>query len=299
MDNPVLDVSVRLLAVLALVLANGFFVAAEFAHHLGAQDADRSAARRRQPHGAPGAARARESRSVHRRHAARHHDGQPGARLDRRARARVAARAAAATAARADLRRDGPHDRGRDRVHRSSPLCTSCSASSRRRPSRCSIPSRSSLVVAKPTELFLRVFHPFIRALNGMGWAVVRMFGMKAASGHGVRAFRGRAEDAGDGEPAGGRARRGRGADAPPRVSLRRVHGGRNDGAAHRDDGGEGGRHDQRGRRPRLARAAHEPARLSRRARRHRRHHAGARSRFARWRRRQPTSASRPSPAKR
>jgi CBS domain containing-hemolysin-like protein len=31
MDNPVLDVSIRLLAVLALVLANGFFVAAEFA----------------------------------------------------------------------------------------------------------------------------------------------------------------------------------------------------------------------------------------------------------------------------
>ena len=31
MDSPVLDVSIRLLAVLALVLANGFFVAAEFA----------------------------------------------------------------------------------------------------------------------------------------------------------------------------------------------------------------------------------------------------------------------------
>ena len=31
MDNPVLDASIRLAAVLALVLANGFFVAAEFA----------------------------------------------------------------------------------------------------------------------------------------------------------------------------------------------------------------------------------------------------------------------------
>ena len=30
MDSPVLDVGIRLLAVLALVLANGFFVAAEF-----------------------------------------------------------------------------------------------------------------------------------------------------------------------------------------------------------------------------------------------------------------------------
>jgi CBS domain containing-hemolysin-like protein len=47
-------------------------------------------------------------------------------------------------------------------------------------------PERTALIVAKPTELFLRVFHPFIRALNGMGWAVVRMLGMKQASGHGL-----------------------------------------------------------------------------------------------------------------
>jgi CBS domain containing-hemolysin-like protein len=45
---------------------------------------------------------------------------------------------------------------------------------------------QTALIVAKPTEIFLRVFHPFIRALNGMGWAVVRMLGMKAASGHGL-----------------------------------------------------------------------------------------------------------------
>jgi CBS domain containing-hemolysin-like protein len=47
-------------------------------------------------------------------------------------------------------------------------------------------PEKVALVVAKPTELFLRVFRPFIHVLNGMGWAVVRMFGMKAASGHGL-----------------------------------------------------------------------------------------------------------------
>jgi len=47
-------------------------------------------------------------------------------------------------------------------------------------------PEKTSLLVAKPTEIFLRVFRPFIRALNGMGWAVVRLFGMKAASGHGM-----------------------------------------------------------------------------------------------------------------
>jgi CBS domain containing-hemolysin-like protein len=47
-------------------------------------------------------------------------------------------------------------------------------------------PEQTSLLVAKPTELFLRVFNPFIRVLNGLGWAVVRMLGMKAASGHGL-----------------------------------------------------------------------------------------------------------------
>jgi CBS domain containing-hemolysin-like protein len=47
-------------------------------------------------------------------------------------------------------------------------------------------PEQTSLIVAKPTEIFLRVFHPFIRVLNGMGWAVVRMLGMKQASGHGL-----------------------------------------------------------------------------------------------------------------
>ena len=47
-------------------------------------------------------------------------------------------------------------------------------------------PERTSLLVAKPTEIFLRVFHPFIRALNAMGWAVVRLLGMKQASGHGL-----------------------------------------------------------------------------------------------------------------
>jgi CBS domain containing-hemolysin-like protein len=47
-------------------------------------------------------------------------------------------------------------------------------------------PEKTALLVAKPTELFLRTFRPFIRALNGMGWTVVRMLGMKASSGHGL-----------------------------------------------------------------------------------------------------------------
>jgi CBS domain containing-hemolysin-like protein len=47
-------------------------------------------------------------------------------------------------------------------------------------------PEQTALIVAKPTELFLRFFHPFIRALNGMGWAIVKMLGLKQASGHGL-----------------------------------------------------------------------------------------------------------------
>ena len=47
-------------------------------------------------------------------------------------------------------------------------------------------PEKTSLIVAKPAELFLRAFRPFIRALNGMGWATVRMLGMKPPSGHGL-----------------------------------------------------------------------------------------------------------------
>jgi CBS domain containing-hemolysin-like protein len=41
-----------------------------------------------------------------------------------------------------------------------------------------------SLLVAKPTELFMRVFWPFISMLNGLGNMVVRSFGLKPPSGH-------------------------------------------------------------------------------------------------------------------
>jgi CBS domain containing-hemolysin-like protein len=43
---------------------------------------------------------------------------------------------------------------------------------------------RVSLLVAKPTELFMRVFWPFISMLNGLGNMVVRSFGLKPPSGH-------------------------------------------------------------------------------------------------------------------
>ncbi len=42
---------------------------------------------------------------------------------------------------------------------------------------------RTSLLVARPTELFMTVFWPFIGLLNGMGRAVVRALGLKPPSG--------------------------------------------------------------------------------------------------------------------
>ena len=93
MELTVTDVLWRLAAVLVLVFANGFFVAAEFAivsvrktrvDQLIAEG-HRGRARR--------APRRHRSRQLHRRDAARHHDGEPRARLDRRTGARLDDRA--------------------------------------------------------------------------------------------------------------------------------------------------------------------------------------------------------------
>jgi CBS domain containing-hemolysin-like protein len=43
---------------------------------------------------------------------------------------------------------------------------------------------RTALLVVKPTELFMRAFWPFIRLLNGMGRAVVNMIGLRGSGGH-------------------------------------------------------------------------------------------------------------------
>jgi len=42
----------------------------------------------------------------------------------------------------------------------------------------------TALLVVRPTELFMKAFWPFIRVLNGTGRAVVRMFGLHAEGGH-------------------------------------------------------------------------------------------------------------------
>jgi len=184
MDNPVLDVSVRLLAVLALVLANGFFVAAEFSIiSVRKTRIDQLLA-----------------------------EGSRMARPVRRALANpdqfIAATQLGITMASLGLGWVGEPALASllEPMLRWVPAPISVATShtiaiaiafsiitalhivlGELAPKTVALqyPEQVSLVVAKPTELFLRVFRPFIRALNGMGWAVVRLFGMKAASGHG------------------------------------------------------------------------------------------------------------------
>jgi CBS domain containing-hemolysin-like protein len=43
---------------------------------------------------------------------------------------------------------------------------------------------KTALLVVKPTELFMRAFWPFIRLLNGMGRAVVGVIGLRGSGGH-------------------------------------------------------------------------------------------------------------------
>lgn len=45
-------------------------------------------------------------------------------------------------------------------------------------------PEATALFVVKPTELFMKVFRPFIRLLNGAGRAVVNMLGLHSKGGH-------------------------------------------------------------------------------------------------------------------
>src|SRR5207248_7195836 len=42
----------------------------------------------------------------------------------------------------------------------------------------------TALFIVRPTQLFMQVFWPFIRLLNGMGRAVTGLIGIHAAEGH-------------------------------------------------------------------------------------------------------------------
>jgi CBS domain containing-hemolysin-like protein len=43
---------------------------------------------------------------------------------------------------------------------------------------------KTALLVVKPTEIFMKVFWPFIRVLNGAGQGVVRLLGLRSKGGH-------------------------------------------------------------------------------------------------------------------
>ena len=45
---------------------------------------------------------------------------------------------------------------------------------------------QTAMLVVKPAELFQRAFSPFIRVLNGSGRAVLNLFGLREPSGHGL-----------------------------------------------------------------------------------------------------------------
>ena len=45
-------------------------------------------------------------------------------------------------------------------------------------------PEATALLVVKPTEVFMKVFWPFIRLLNGAGQAIVRLIGLPSKGGH-------------------------------------------------------------------------------------------------------------------
>lgn len=45
-------------------------------------------------------------------------------------------------------------------------------------------PEATALLVVRPTELFMKVFRPFIRLLNSTGQAVVSMLGLRSRGGH-------------------------------------------------------------------------------------------------------------------
>ena len=134
----------------------------------------------------------------------------------------------------AHRRGDGAQRRGRDRVRPHHGAAHRRSASWRRRPSRCSRPEATALVVVKPTELFMKVFWPFIRLLNGMGRAVVNLLGMRGSRRPRDGALGRRAEDARHRQPGSGRPRGAGRADAPPRLRLRGPDRRPGDGAAHR-----------------------------------------------------------------
>ena len=159
-------IALQALGDLLLVLLNGFFVAAEFAlvkvrgSQLERWSRRATSARRWR------STCHRQSRCLSFRQPARHHAGQPRPRLGRRAVPRADARAALFQARHRQSDDDHPRDLVRARLSRSSPSCTSCSASRRRRFSPSASRCRPRCGSAGRCGLFYVIFKPAIWFLN-------------------------------------------------------------------------------------------------------------------------------------
>ena len=223
----------RMVGLLALVFANGFFVAAEFSivtvrktridqlvaeGHWGARGGPAGGLR-------PG--------QLHCRHAARHHDGQPRTRMDGRAGARRRDSAGARHAARPDRRGHRAQHQRRHLVrdhHRAA-----------HRARRARAEDHRARAIGGDRAVGGQADRDLHEGLLGVHPAAERdrtRSRQPARSAQPRRACDGAfgrgAEDAGHGEPGSGRARRAGRADDPPRLRVRRSDGRPGDGAAHR-----------------------------------------------------------------
>ncbi len=243
METSVLDVTVRLLAVLALVLANGFFVAAEFSiisvrktriDQLLAEGS-RMARPVRRALNNPDQFIAATQLGITMASLGLGWIGEPALASLLEPLLRFAACA--------DLRGHVPHHRRHRRVHhhhgssyrawRAGAEDSRASVSGENVTDRCEADRTVSQI--------LQSVHPRLER-HGLGRGPdVRAEGRQRSW---TGSFGGRAQDARHGESAGRRARRRRGADAPPRVPFRGVHRSRDDGSANRNGGGEGRRVD-------------------------------------------------------
>ena len=174
----------RLAGVLALVFANGFFVAAEFSIVTVRKTRIDQLIAEGQPAGARRAPGRDRSRQLHRRDPARHHHGEHRPRLDRRAGAGVADRAGA--------RRSCPRTIAATTAHTIAVAIAFAIITALHivlgelAPKTIALerPEATALWVVKPTELFMKAFWPFIRLLNGTGRAVVNLLGLRSRGGH-------------------------------------------------------------------------------------------------------------------
>ncbi len=95
-------------------------------------------------------------------------------------------------------------------------------------------PEDVAVIVARPTILFHDVFKLVINLMNSVGNMVVRRLGFEPASEVTFRPFAGRTGNAGAFQPRGGAASGERGGAAASRLRLQRHSGGRNHAAARR-----------------------------------------------------------------